>query len=118
MVALPLLVELPADFQMPSELAIACCRLGRLLTCSLFSLSPMLRLAAQLAHIEVRITELAVKIPSAAPSQAKDDKETFAHLLQLQERLMLELQSLGKKLDGSNVSLTSHVTLITESSKG
>lgn len=63
----------------------------------------MNRLAAQLAHIEVRITELAAKLPSQAAAP-KDDKETFTHLLQLQDRLMVELQSFGRKLEGSNVS--------------
>ncbi|ORY81781.1 concanavalin A-like lectin/glucanase domain-containing protein [Leucosporidium creatinivorum] len=63
------------------------------------------KLAAQLAHIEVRLTELTSKIPaSAAPAQAKDDKETFTHLVQLQDRLMVELQSFGRKLEGSNLT--------------
>lgn len=67
--------------------------------------------AAGLAHklglIETRLGELTAASrasrDAAAAVPEKDDSESFKHLVQLQDRLMVELKSFGRRLDNSNV---------------
>lgn len=65
----------------------------------------MSRVASQLTRLEARIAELSAKLPSQGQETPRDDKETFTHLLQLQDRLMVELKAFGRKLDTANVRL-------------
>jgi len=69
-------------------------------------------LSHHLGLIETRLGELTAAsrahreaAAAAAAAPLKDDSESFKHLVQLQDRLMVELKSVSRKLDNSNVSL-------------
>lgn len=65
----------------------------------------------KLGLIETRLGELTAasrahreEAAAAAAAPNQGDAESFKHLVQLQDRLMVELKSFGRKLDNSNVS--------------
>jgi hypothetical protein len=61
------------------------------------------RIVNRLTSIEARLSEMSGGVPVAASTSEKSDSDTFKHLLQLQDRLMVELQAFGRKLDTANV---------------
>ncbi|KAI5481928.1 Legume-like lectin [Pseudohyphozyma bogoriensis] len=70
---------------------------------------------SRLSSIETSIAELAGLAPRSAGGDEKSEADTLKHLLQLQDRLMIELQSFGRKLDTANGQNTA--TLATLSSR-
>ena len=67
--------------------------------------------ANKLGLIEARLGELTAasrahrEAVAAVAVPDKGEGESFKHLVQLQDRLMVELKSFGRKLDNANVSL-------------
>lgn len=65
-------------------------------------------LAQSLAHIDNRLNELTVSHQATRDGhvvvQPVDHSDSLAHLVQLQDRLMVEIKAVARKLDNANVS--------------
>ncbi|KAK4702502.1 hypothetical protein P7C70_g3723, partial [Phenoliferia sp. Uapishka_3] len=78
-------------------------------------------LMSRLTGIETRLSELAAREGGAAappPAAHSDDTDSVKHILQLQDRLMVELKAFGRKLDtASSQSIGSLATLSSRSAE-
>lgn len=71
-------------------------------------------LMTRLLNIEAKLAEIAAHGPTPPPvvADTSGDADTIKHILQLQDRLMVELKAFGRKLDTASVRVPSPSPLL------